>query len=120
LTTAAAQRAAWLTLLATRGELVSYESPDATLTALKVVFTRPGEDQVELDENYTLESKAWDVLIDPATLVADGEPFEPSLGHKITKADGSVYRVQSGDGTRTPWRWSDALKTWRRVHAVAD
>ena len=115
------QRVHWLTLLKTRGVFVTYKATGFDVSQLNVVFTRPGEDQVNVDENFALESKQWDVLIDPATLVdSSGNTFEPSLGHQVVKEDGTIYRVQPGNGSRNCWRWSDGLQTWRRVHTVID
>ena len=115
------QRVHWLTLLKTRGVLVTYKATGFELTQLKVVLTRPGEDQVDVDENFAIESKQWDVLIDPATLIDSNQnQFEPVLGHQVVTTDGSIYRVQPGNGTRNCWRWSDGLHTWRRVHTVID
>ncbi|QDV26933.1 hypothetical protein [Aureliella helgolandensis] len=115
------QKLLWRTLLKTRGVLVTYKATGFVIAELKVVFTRPGEDQVDMSDNFSLVSKQWDVLIDPATLInPTGTPIEPELGHVITKLDGTVYRVQSGDGSRNCWRWSDGLQTWRRTHTVID
>lgn len=115
------QTVLWRTLIRTRGEVVTYRSAGLELPNLTVVITRPGETQIDLAENFTLESKQWDVLIDPATLVnPDGSQIEPSLGHEIIRTGGLIYRVKPGDSSRTCWRWSDGLHTWRRVHTVID
>lgn len=115
------QQLLWRTLLKTRGELVTYKAAGVELANLAVIITRPGEAQVDLDDNFTLESKQWDILIDPAKLVdSSGNTFEPSLGHQIIRTGGLVYRVKPGDGANTCWRWSDGLHTWRRVHTVID
>lgn len=115
------QQVLWRTIIRTRGEVVTYIAAGFEITDLTVVITRPGEDQVDIAENFTLESKQWDVLIDPATLLKpDGSQFEPSLGHQIVRTGGLVYRVKSGDSAKTCWRWSDGLHTWRRVHTVID
>jgi hypothetical protein len=115
------QRLLWQTLLKTRGEIVTYRATGFELAEITVVITRPGEDQVNVDDNFVLESKQWDVLIDPATLLTPaGDQFEPSLGHQIIRTGGIVYRVKPGDSAKTCWRWSDGLHTWRRVHTVID
>lgn len=115
------QKLLWQTLLKARGELVTYRAAGFELTEIAVVFTRPGENQIEVEDGFTLESKQWDVLADPATLLKpDGTQFEPSLGHQITRTGGITYRVKPGDATANCWRWSDGLHTWRRIHTVID
>lgn len=114
------QRVHWLTLLKQRGELVTYSTGVVTIAELNVVMTRPGEDQVDLSEGMTLQSKQWDFLIDPATLIHEGDQIIPLQGHKITRANGTVYRVEPGQSSRNCWRWSEAMHTWRRVHTVIE
>jgi hypothetical protein len=112
------QRVHWLTLLRQRGEPVTYTDGVVTLTNVMVVVTRPGEDQIDLSDGVSIESKQWDVLIDPETIKAGDVRIIPSQGHKITRADGTVYRVEPSSANRNCWRWSDAFETWRRVHTV--
>lgn len=115
------QQLLWQTLLNTRGEFVTYRAAGFELTEIEVVFTRPGENQIEVDDGFVIESKQWDVLADPATLVNPaGAQFEPSLGHQIIRTGGLTYRVKPGDATKNCWRWSDGLHTWRRIHTVID
>ena len=112
------QRVHWLTLLRQRGELVVYTDGVVTLNNVLVVVTRPGEDQLDLSEGVSIESKQWDFLIDPETIKAGDQRIIPSQGHKVTRADGTVYRVEPSSANRNCWRWSDAFETWRRVHTV--
>jgi hypothetical protein len=112
------QRVHWLTLLRQRGEPVTYTDGVVTLTSVMVVVTRPGEDQIDLSDGVSIESKQWDFLIDPETIKAGSVRIIPSQGHKITRGDGTVYKVEPSSGNRNCWKWSDAFETWRRVHTV--
>lgn len=112
------QRVHWLTLLRQRGEPVTYTDGVVTLTNVMVVVTRPGEDQIDLSDGVSIESKQWDILIDPETIKSGADRIIPSQGHKITRADGTVYRVEPSSGNRNCWKWSDGFETWRRVHTV--
>jgi hypothetical protein len=112
------QRVHWLTLLRQRGELVTYTNGVVTLTNVNVVITRPGEDQIDVSDGMAIESKQWDVLIDPESIKSGGNQIIPDQGHKITRSDGTVLLVESAGADRTCWRWSDAFKTWRRVHTT--
>lgn len=115
------QALAWTTLKALRGETVRYHVGSASVE-LTAVFAKPDASQVDTEDNLVLESRAWDVLIDPAwpsSAPAAFSGLEPGRGHKIVRADGSTYFVQPSDSNQTCWRWSDALHTWRRVHTEA-
>lgn len=115
------QKVHWRTLLRTRGELVTYAVNDVlVLDEVNVIVTRPGEDQLDIDENFALQNKQWDFLIDPDTLVDGDDRIVPAQGHVITRADGTRYVVEAAGGSRNCWRWSDALETWRRVHTVIE
>jgi prolyl oligopeptidase PreP (S9A serine peptidase family) len=80
--------------------------------------TRPGEDQIDVSDGMSIESKQWDVLIDPETIKSGSNQIIPDQGHKITRSDGTVLLVESAGADRNCWRWSDAFKTWRRVHTT--
>lgn len=115
------QKVHWRTLLRQRGELVNYDTGTDLITDVKVVVTRPVDNQVDLsqDGSIGMESKEWDVLIDPDTLLdSNGIRIVPSQGHKIARAGGVVLTVQPGSTGRTCWRWSDSCETWRRVHTT--
>ena len=115
------QQVHWRTLLRTRGELVSYFIGAVEIPELNVIVTRPGEDQIEVDENIAIANSQWDILIDPDTLI-DGDAIRivPAQGHVIVRADGTRYTVEPAGGSRNCWRWSDGLETWRRVHTVIE
>jgi hypothetical protein len=116
---AAIQRIALATLLAARGEPVTYSAGSYSVE-LRAAKTRPAGSQVDAAEGFQIESRAWDWIVDPSELLdAGGEQLEPKAGHKITTADGAEYRVQPSDGSELAWRWSDGLHTWRRVHTEA-
>lgn len=115
------QKVHWRTLLRQRGELVNYDTGVDLIADVKVVVTRPIDNQVDLsaDGSIIAEAKEWDVLIDPDTLLdSSGNRIVPGDGHKITRAGGLVLTVQPGSTGRTCWRWSDAFETWRRVHTT--
>jgi hypothetical protein len=106
---------AWRVLKAQRGERVTYYVGDYSV-ALTAVLTRPSAGQVDMETDATIESRAWDWLIDPNELIdASSERIEPSLGSKIERADGTIYRVQPSDANGLCWRWSDGQRTWRRT-----
>ncbi len=112
------QQVHWRTLLRERGELVDYDTGSQVISDVKVVVTRPGEDQVDLNESIAIENKQWDFLIDPDSIRASGVRIVPKHGHKITRRDGTVYTVEPASSGRNCWRWSDGLQTWRRVHTT--
>lgn len=114
------QQVHWRTLLRQRGEPVTYDTGVQAIPDVMVVVTRPGEDQIDLNESTMVEGKQWDFLIDPDSIKdPDDVRIIPQHGHKITRADGTVYVVEPGSGgARNCWRWSDGMQTWRRVHTV--
>lgn len=114
------QQVHWRTLLRTRGEWITYTAGGHTTPQFQAVITRPGENQIDLADAMSIDSKNWDVLIDPADLVnASGEQIIPDRAHEITRvSDGTKYRVEPGPAGQNCFRWSDNLKTWRRVHTT--
>lgn len=114
---AALLRLALRVLKEQRGETVTYTVAGYSIE-LVGVLTRPTAQQTDMAEDAVIESRAWDWLIDPAELLdADGEQIEPARGHKITRADGTVYLIQPSDVSDLCWRWSDGQRTWRRIHS---
>ncbi|MFO0943029.1 MAG: hypothetical protein U0930_20010 [Pirellulales bacterium] len=116
------QKVHWRTLLRQRGELVNYDTGLDLITDIKIVVTRPAENQIDLsmDGAIAMESKEWDVLIDPDTILdSGGNRIVPAVGHRIIRATGLILMVQNRSGSNC-WRWSDALETWRRVHATCN
>lgn len=115
---AAARRRHWLTLRAQYGEPITYRAGDLVV-ALVAVPAAVGGRQIGT-EQMAASVRGLDWLIDPDELVdADGLRIEPRHGHRITRADGTEYRVQPTDTAASVWRWSDSLQTWRRVNTEA-
>ena len=110
--------ATWTALKAQRGETLTYRSgsSEASLTG---VLTRPAPAQVDGEGNVVFESRAWDVLIDPAwpddAPAAFTSDYEPLIGDEIERDDGTIYKVQPSDVADACWRWSDGSHTFRRV-----
>lgn len=115
---AALQQVAWDILKQQRGEAVTFAFGSASVS-LTGVFTRPNQGQVDTSEAVVIESRSWDVLIDPSWPDDAPEEFtdlEPQRGAIITRADGSQYVVQPSEADQVEWRWSGPNHTWRRVH----
>lgn len=111
------QQLHWKTLLKQRGELLSYFDGVTDIEVMGVL-TRPAEGVEGVDPSVLFESRQWDVLISPVDLIGDdNEEVIPKHGHKVTRmSDSTEFEVVPGSTGGNCFRWSDALKTWRRVH----
>jgi hypothetical protein len=112
---------AWRTLLATRGEPISYRvHEDLTIEDFVAVVTRPQTNSVDVENLSVIESRAWNVLINPDDLVdpLTGDRIEPRSGHLITVDSGLSLKVQPSDGSQLAWRWNSSNQIWRRINAA--
>jgi hypothetical protein len=111
------QQLHWKTLLRQRGELLVYND-GVTEIEVTGVLTRPSEGVEGVDPSVLFESKQWDVLIAPGDLLdEDDNEIIPKHGHTVTRViDDAKFEVVPGSTGGNCFRWSDALKTWRRVH----
>lgn len=114
---ARAERNAWRVLLATRGEEVTYRISETKSISIRVVITRPDPTK-KTDDVAILESKLWDVLVDPATLLdpVTDAAFAPRRGHSVETAAGVRYQFTPGPSDLL-CRWNSNFRTWLRVHA---
>ena len=113
------QRNVWLTIRRLRGEEVSYRRGDLSID-LVAVPTRPDALQLDGPEQITFKSDELQFLIDPAELVDEnGIQVEPQLTDTIEiKRWQTKYKVQPTQKVTEAWRWSDPLRTWRRVNTA--
>ncbi len=111
----------WRTLLAARGEPISYRvHEELTIEDVMAVVTRPQTNSVDVQNMSVIESRAWNVLINPDDLVdpVSGDRIEPRSGHLITTDSGQALKVQPSDGSQLAWRWNSSNQIWRRINAA--
>jgi len=120
--TAEMESTAWQAMLARRGEPISYRVHEGlTIEDLEAVITRPQTNSVDVQNLSIIESRAWNVLINPDDLVdpVSGDRIEPRSGHVITATEsGLELKVQPSDGSQLAWRWNSTNQIWRRINAA--
>ena len=104
-------------MLRQRGELLVYND-GATDIEVTGVLTRPTEGVEGVDPSVLFESKQWDVLLAPGDLLdEDDSEIIPKHGHTVKRvSDDARFEVVPGSTGGNCFRWSDSLKTWRRIH----
>jgi hypothetical protein len=110
-----ALREAWLVVKSLHGICVTYSDGTNTFD-ITGVKTRSNAQAIAGDD-VILESNSWDFLFEPADLLVNGVPIDPSNGHTITEQDGTVHRLIPGNSSDLVFRYSDQNKTWLRCYA---
>ncbi len=102
----------------TVGELVTISSGRYSTSGVTAIAGSTRTEQIADERGTTVNHSVRDYLIERSDYVLNGEVVDPADGHKITRADGSVWIVSPIGNGEPAFRESSPHSSLLRIHTM--